>query len=252
MKILIAIISVFFSCTMYSQDYMKMNKKDLRTEFEKKLSEIDKKVDQIKDLESINASLLLQNSVKDSLILVNDNLLGKLKLELQELNRNLNIYKLDLGSSRNKYDSLVVINDSLSLVVTNYKDTINNYVAFDSNKNQNRIQAETYWQRVDDDIINGFEGLILTPSLVCFCADENIVFVNGTYYEDEYLITLEKDDNITSISAYGWDDRYEEYRTVKIAEFSETGERLKVKILTNNETYYYKKVKNPPCQFLQL
>jgi len=75
MKILIAIITVFFSCTMYSQDYMKMNKKDLRTEFEKKLSEIDKKVDQIKDLESINASLLLQNSVKDSLILVNDNLL---------------------------------------------------------------------------------------------------------------------------------------------------------------------------------
>ena len=50
MKILIAIITVFYSCTMYSQDYMKMNKKDLRTEFEKKLSEIDKKVDQIKDL----------------------------------------------------------------------------------------------------------------------------------------------------------------------------------------------------------
>ena len=116
---------------MYSQDYMKMNKKELRTELEKKLSEIDKKANQIKDLESLKGSLLLQNSKKDSLILVNDKLISELKLEVQDLNRNLDIYKLDLSSSRNKYDS--DINDSLSLVVTNYKDTINNYVAFDSN-----------------------------------------------------------------------------------------------------------------------
>ena len=240
---------------MYSQDYMKMNKKELRTEFEKKLSEIDKMINQVKDLELINGSLQLQNSKKDSLILVNDELIRKLKLEIQDLD-SIKV-KLELTSknyflSISKIDSIVLINDSLNHVVSKYKDTISNYVAFNSNKKQNRIQVETYWQRVDDDIINGFEGLILTPSLVCFCADENIVFVNGTYYEDEYLITLEKDDNITSISAYGWDDRYEEYRTVKLAEFSETGERLKVKILTNNETYYYKKVKNPPCQFLQL
>ena len=252
MKTFITIFTMFFSCTMYSQDYMKMNKKELRTELEKKLSEIDKKANQIKDLESLKGSLLLQNSKKDSLILVNDKLISELKLEVQDLNRNLDIYKLDLSSSRNKYDSLVIINDSMSLVVTNYKDTINNYVAFDSNKNQNRIQVETYWQREDRDIINGFAGLILTPSLVYFCADNNVVFVNGTYYEDEYLITLEKENNTTSVFMYGWDDSIEEYRTVKLVEISEIGEKLKLKDLINNDTYYYKKVNNPPCGFLQL
>ena len=254
MKNVLFTLALLISFNSLGQEYLSMNKKELRIEYQNKLNELSDVYSKLKILENAELKLKEELNFKIELLLNSKTDIDQLNIKILEINNDLDSLKFKIQPLKNNINELSLKNDSLSNVIIDlnneiilFKDTISSYINSETKKNKNRIPVETYWQR---ETSSGFAGIILSPSMIYLCADgDGMAFVNGAFIE-EALVSLEKEDNKTYVFLDGWDENRGEYRKIEFLEISILGQKVKVKDNVNNDTYYYKSVSKPPCEYL--
>ena len=164
-KLLLLSALLIFACSseLFCQDYMKMNKKNLRLEYQKKLNQIDslKQVLNLTYSENQNLQSNLNNANNDLLSI--SNLLKNSNLEISQLEAKLLSSKNELSQLGLEIDNLVKQNsDNLGLITDKNLqiDSLRTSLNITSDEKSDLISQNSLNTRTIDSLKNENEVLI--------------------------------------------------------------------------------------------
>jgi len=219
-KTLLLSALLIFACSseLFCQDYMKMNKKNLRVEYQKKLNQIDslKKVLDLTYSENQNLQSNLNNANSD-LLSISDSLknskneLSRLGFEIDHLVRKVSDKNLQIDSLRNSLIDFYVAKDSLKLHLTIARDSIemisleNEQLINNTLNSDNRSRGVTYW-KIKNNVEPGIANKITiqnNPLEITICARSKSFSIFDKVVVEGHSIRLKKRGNIITMTGAG-------------------------------------------------
>ena len=158
-KLLLLSALLIFACSseLFCQDYMKMNKKNLRIEYQKKLNQIDS-LKQVLDLTySKNQNLQSNlNSANNDLLSISDSLKNS-NLEISQLEAKLLNSKNELSQLGLEIDNLVKLNSGYLGLITDKNlqiDSLRTSLNIASDEKSDLISQNSLKTRTIDSLID--------------------------------------------------------------------------------------------------
>ena len=230
MKKIFFTIFYFSFVFSFSQDYLKMNKKELRVEHQKKLNIIDSLFSVNTNLKDINTNLTYDLSVSEKTNLERISTINSLETIIDELN-------LEIENVKDERTRLSDVNLGLNEMIVALSDSIMSVT------NQLNYQLGIYRdQNIQQlDIEDWRNGILSTGG--CYNIEEDywrFFFSNGKYYfswndiSDYEIVSMEYDNYMNNIILTFGDKVYEpDY----VTDISEEERIMKIKVI--GDTYYF-------------
>ena len=117
MKNILFTLALLISFNSLGQEYLSMNKKELRIEYQNKLNELSDVYSKLKILENAELKLKEELNFKIELLLNSKTDIDQLNIKILEINNDLDSLKFKIQPLKNNINELSLKNDSLSNVI---------------------------------------------------------------------------------------------------------------------------------------